>query len=90
MNANPIQPMRWLRRTGVGNCRYAPLAAFFAAITPPADGQPLQLVSVLDPPQGSLARGGGGESLSPIVSPGGRYVLFASTASDLATTMDFA
>src|SRR6266446_7566175 len=41
-----------------------------------------QLVSVIDPSQGPPA-GGSGDSLLPIISPDGRFVLFASTANNL-------
>ena len=46
--------------------------------------EPLQLVSVLSPARGP-ANSGGGDSLAPIMSPDGRYVLFASTANNLAS-----
>jgi Tol biopolymer transport system component len=45
-------------------------------------GQP-QLVSTVEPALGP-ASGGGGDSATPIISPDGRFVLFASTASNLA------
>lgn len=48
-------------------------------------GQSLQLVSGVDPAQGPPA-GGSGDSSLPIVSPDGRYVLFASTANNLLLT----
>lgn len=41
-----------------------------------------QLVSAVGPVQG-LAAGGGGDSLGPIISVDGRYVLFASVANNL-------
>jgi hypothetical protein len=40
------------------------------------------LVSALDPAQAPPA-GGGGDSGMPIISPDGRYVLFASMANNL-------
>src|SRR6266550_1609690 len=46
------------------------------------EAQPLQLVSVLHPALGP-ADGGSGDSLAPIISLDGRYVLFASTANNL-------
>jgi Tol biopolymer transport system component len=52
-----------------------------AGFTVTAIGQPLQLVSVLDPSQGPPASGSG-DSWTPIISPDGRYVLFASTANN--------
>ena len=42
----------------------------------------LQLVSVIDPTQMPYATGGG-DSLAPLLSADGRYVLFASTARNL-------
>jgi Tol biopolymer transport system component len=45
----------------------------------------LQPVSVPDPVQPPPA-GGGGDSSAPLISPDGRFVLFASTASNLALT----
>jgi Tol biopolymer transport system component len=48
----------------------------------PSQAQRLQLVSLPDPLQGAPA-GGSGDSLSPLLSPDGRYVLFASTADNL-------
>jgi Tol biopolymer transport system component len=48
----------------------------------PAIGRQLQLVSTPDPAQAPPA-GGGGDSWAPIISPDGRYVLFASTANNL-------
>jgi Tol biopolymer transport system component len=45
---------------------------------------PLQLISTRDPAQNPPA-GGSGDSWGPILSPKGRYVLFASTANNLVT-----
>jgi Tol biopolymer transport system component len=47
--------------------------------------QPAQLVSALDSSQ-SAAAGGGGDSGAPVISPDGRYVLFASAAGNLLLT----
>ncbi len=47
-----------------------------------AIGQGLRLISNVDPSLGSPA-GAGGDSWAPILSPDGRYVLFASTADNL-------
>src|SRR5215471_13480108 len=44
---------------------------------------PLRIVSVRDPSQNAPA-GGGGDSYGPVLTPDGRYVLFASTANNLA------
>jgi hypothetical protein len=46
------------------------------------EAQSLQLVSALHPVPGP-ADGGSGDSLSPVISRDGRYVLFASTANNL-------
>jgi Tol biopolymer transport system component len=59
------------------------LAIFCLAI--PAMATSLQLVTTVDPVVGPPASGGG-NSMNPIISPDGRYVLFASTADNLALT----
>ena len=46
---------------------------------------PLQLVTTIDPSVGPPASGGG-NSMNPIITPNGRYVLFASTANNLSLT----
>ncbi len=51
----------------------------------PAMATSLQLVTAIDPSVGSPASGGG-NSTSPIITPDGRFVLFASTADNLALT----
>jgi Tol biopolymer transport system component len=56
-----------------------------AGLTVPAIAQPLQLVSALDPAQAPPA-GGGGDSGRSIISPDGRFVLFASMANNLVLT----
>lgn len=45
-------------------------------------GQSMDLVSTVDPAIGPAA-GGGGDSFASVISPDGRYVLFASTANNL-------
>ena len=50
-----------------------------------ASAQVLRLVSSIDPAQVPPA-GGSGDSWAPVVSPDGRYVLFASTANNLLLT----
>ena len=67
------------------NSRQAILLTLIAGFTVTAIGQPLQLASVLDPSQGPPA-GGSGDSWTPIISPDGRYVLFASTANNVVMT----
>ena len=59
------------------------LLALVAACACQAIGGTLQLISTVDPSQGPPP-GGGGDSWAPILSPDGRYVLFASTANNLA------
>ncbi len=54
------------------------LSLAFAAVA-----QPLQLVSTAN--ASLAAAGGGGDSLNPILSADGRYVLFASSANNLVT-----
>jgi Tol biopolymer transport system component len=46
---------------------------------------PFQLLSTVDPAQPPPA-GGGGDSLAPVISPDGRYLLFASLANNLVLT----
>src|SRR5215813_9517551 len=48
----------------------------------PALGGPFQLISTLDPAQGSPS-GGNGDSFATHLSADGRYVLFASAANNL-------
>lgn len=68
-----------------GACSF--LCAFIAAVALTASGGSFQLISARDPAQAAPA-GGSGDSWAPILSPDGRYVLFASTANNLveATT----
>src|SRR5262245_59642475 len=47
-----------------------------------ARGTPFQIVSARDPSQAAPA-GGSGDSYGPILTPDGRYVLFASAANNL-------
>src|SRR5579883_1645682 len=49
-----------------------------------AGASPLHLVSTIDPSLGPSASAGG-DSYNPILSPDGRYVLFASTADNLVS-----
>ncbi len=59
------------------------LAIWLIALALPARGGIFQLISQLDPEQGPPA-GAGGDSWGPVISPDGRYVLFASPADNLA------
>ncbi|MFZ1074284.1 MAG: hypothetical protein WAO21_12730 [Verrucomicrobiia bacterium] len=56
---------------------------FFLAVSTMAAS--LQLVTTIDTSVGPPVSGGG-DSMNPIISPDGRYVLFASTADNLALT----
>jgi Tol biopolymer transport system component len=56
-----------------------------ACVSTPASGQSLQLVSTVNPDEGPPA-GGSGDSWAPLISPDGRYVLFASAANNLLLT----
>jgi Tol biopolymer transport system component len=58
------------------------LVLFLGCLDPSASAQGIQLVSAIDPSQGAPA-GGNGDSYLPIISPDGRFVLFASTANNL-------
>ena len=58
-------------------------AVLFLAIS--AVAAPLQLATTIDPSIGPSI-GGGGNSINPIISRDGRYVVFASTADNLALT----
>ena len=51
----------------------------------PAAAQTTQLISTSDAPESAVA-GGGGDSGAPVISPDGRYVLFASSAGNLSLT----
>ena len=59
------------------------LVASFTVMS--AVAAPLQLVTTIDPSVATSV-GGGGNSMNPIISRDGRYVLFASTADNLALT----
>ena len=66
------------------NCRIG-ILLFLGCLTWRASAGPaLHLVSLADPQLGPPS-GGGGDSYAPILSRDGRYVLFASTANNLAT-----
>src|SRR5581483_5453855 len=56
-----------------------------ACIGLPALAEPFQSVSVLDPALSAPA-GGSGDSVNPVISADGRYVLFASAANNLVLT----
>ncbi len=54
----------------------------FVCLSLRANAEPFQLVSVLNSALNAPA-GGSGDSLDPVISPDGRYVLFASAANNL-------
>src|SRR5437763_15327051 len=62
--------------------RAAAALILFAAFLASAFGGPARLISVPDSGQPRSASAGG-DSSSPILTPDGRYVLFASTANNL-------
>ena len=66
----------------LGRWRFIELLVVVLGLTCRANGGPLQLISTLEPPQQPPA-GGCSDSLAPIISPDGRYVLFASLANNL-------
>ncbi len=51
-------------------------------IVPLANAAPVQLLSSRNPAV-SLPAGGDGDSIAPVISPNGRYVVFSSVANDL-------
>ena len=82
MKTSSVQKERKGAGTGLWQWRRGRLLVLIAGIALPAVGQPLQLQSLRDPEQAPPA-GGGGDSWAPIISPDGRYVLFASSANNL-------
>ncbi len=73
-------PKAWLR-TGIGVC----LAWVIGAATLRAQSLAPRVVSVPDPAAAGIRLTGNGESDSPRYSRDGRFLVFASSASDLAT-----
>lgn len=61
------------------------LALLATALKEPLFADSFQLVSALDPAQ-APAVGGSGDSSCPVLSPDGRFVLFASAANNLVRT----
>ncbi len=84
MITTTIQTMGRLGRNPHSPWCYPALLALIAGLAGPALADPFQLLSTLDPAQVPPA-GGGGDSVVPIISPDGRYVLFASTANNLVS-----
>ncbi len=82
MKPNAIQRAERLALKCSTNWRWAALLAIATWLSVPVTAQPLQLVSALDRLQAPPA-GGSGDSCAPVISPDGRYVLFASTANNL-------
>ncbi len=64
------------------NSRSLALFLLIGCTALPASADRFQLISTIDPSQSPPA-GGSGDSWAPILSPDGRYVLFASTANNL-------
>jgi Tol biopolymer transport system component len=71
-----------LRTTRVWKAGYLALLTLCLWAVPPVAAQPLQAVSALDPGLGPPSSAGG-DSGAPILTPDGRYVLFASSAENL-------
>lgn len=71
-----------LRTSWFWNAGCVTLLAIWFWTVPPAGAQSLQPISALDPTLGPLS-GAGGDSGMPILTPDGRYVLFASSAENL-------
>jgi Tol biopolymer transport system component len=82
MKTNPNKPM--VRRAKLPCWAWSGwwFSAFAVSFAASAVGAPLQLVPGLDPAQAPPS-GGSGDSWAPLISPDGRYVLFASTANNL-------
>lgn len=70
------------RRTAKGRDFVVSLI-LLVAIKTGAAGNLIQPVSIVNSPSVVAPAGGGGDSLSPIITPDGRYVLFASSANNL-------
>ena len=75
---NPSHPFR---RVWSSRLCSAPLL-FLISTALPAVGRLIQPVSIVNTPAVAPA-GGSGDSLAPLISPDGRYVLFASSANNL-------
>jgi Tol biopolymer transport system component len=56
---------------------------FLVAVKTGAAGNLIQPVSIVNTPPVVAPAGGSGDSLSPIITPDGRYILFASSANNL-------
>jgi Tol biopolymer transport system component len=78
---NTYQPRQFWKN---GNCWVAILICLFSALLPVRSAA-IQLVSIVNPPAVAPA-GGDEDSGLPIISPDGRYVLFASAANNLTLT----
>ncbi len=85
MRAKSVGSKERLIKAGRGGRRFLALLTLVAVLTFPAVAQPIRMVSVADPAQGPAA-GGGGDSMAPILSADGAYVLFTSAANNLALT----
>ena len=72
-------------KTRILNRHHAALLLLLAVASLTASAQTVESVSALDASQ-SAAAGGGGDSGAPVISPDGRYVLFASAAGNLVLT----
>jgi len=88
LHAKPVQGFKarnFLSAKSLAVSKSALFALAIFCLAVPAMATPLQLVTTVDPSVGPSASGGG-NSMNPIITPDGRYVLFASTADNLALT----
>jgi Tol biopolymer transport system component len=82
MKANVIQTYRRPATRSSGLWQRAAVVTVMLGLACRATADPLQIITTLDPAQGPPA-GGGGDSMGPVMSADGRFVLFASTAPNL-------
>jgi Tol biopolymer transport system component len=85
MKANAIHTTRSVDPPYSSRGRLIALLATGLGVACLASAGPFQLLSTPDPNQAPSA-GGGGDSLAPIISPDGRYVVFSSLANNLVLT----
>ena len=72
----------WVAKLSMKNSKRLLFSIFVICLAATALAGPIALVSVPDDSQHPAA-GGGGDSWTPILTPDGRFVLFASTANNL-------
>ena len=89
MSHGLLRGIRGLERSCCRLSRHAALVTLLTGICTPVLAEPFQLVSALDPSH-QPAASGGAESRVPVISPDGRYVVFASKAINLVLTRNAA